>query len=284
MRLRYLFLLFLFLPACKDKHDGEEYLARVGDRTLTVQDIKPTLDATAYHQDSSEALQQIVEGWVKDELIAQEAIRSGMRNDTEVQRLLAENERQVLVSAFINRLIQKNLPTPTDEEIEAYYAQNLEQLVLRDDYLRVRYMSTSSSTTAEEVRSSLAEATVAGTVEVLWPDLVNSHAQDPEGSLLLSQQFHPKSILFQSTQLNVTVNNLEVNQISGVLREGDTYHIIQLADIRQAGTVPELDWIKEELKQRLTIDTRKQLIARQVQRLRTEALAQEDLEIRYLDE
>ena len=284
MFLRYLLFALLLLPACKGNPTDEEYLARVGDRTLTAQDIKPSLDATAYLQDSSEALQQIVEGWVKDELIAQEAIRRGIRNDTDVQKLLEETERQVLVSAFINKLIQDNLPLPSDEEVEAYYAQNLEQLALRDDYLRIRYISTGSMENANQVRQTLRDATVEGTVEVIWPDLVEEYAKDQDASLILAKQFHPKSVLFTSAQLNAIVNNLAVNQISAVYQEGDVYHVIQMADTRPAGTIPELDLIREEIKERLTIDTRKQLIARQVQRLRTEALAQEDLEIRYLDE
>jgi len=284
MFLRYLLFALLLLPACKGNPTDEEYLARVGERTLTAQDIKPSLDATAYQQDSSEALQQIVEGWVKDELIAQEAIRRGLRNDAEVQKLLEETERQVLVSAFINKLIQDNLPLPSDEEIEAYYAQNLEQLALRDDYLRIRYIGTNSMENANQVRLTLRDATVEGTVEVIWPDLVEEYAQDQEASLLLAKQFHPKSVLFTSAQLNAIVSNLDVNQISAIYQEGDMYHVIQMADTRQAGTIPELELIRDEIKERLTIDTRKQLIARQVQRLRTEALAQEDLEIRYLDE
>lgn len=284
MYLRYLFFVLILLPACNDNPSDEVYLARVGDETLTVQDIKPTLDATAYQQDSSEALQQIVEGWIKDELIAQEAIRRGMRNDAEVQRLLIENERQVLVSAFINRLFQENLPEPSQEEIEAYYAQNLEQLALRDDYLRIRYISTSSREAAEQVRVILRDATVEGTMDVIWTDLVNEYAQEADASLLLAEQFHPKAILFRSAQLSAIVSNLDVNQISAIHQEEGAFHVIQMAEIKSAGTIPDLDLIKDELKERLTIDTRKQLIARQVQRLRTEALAQEDLEIRYMDE
>ena len=284
MDIRYLLLLPVFLLGCNGGPADDNYLARVGDRTLTVQDIDPTLDASLLLKDSSETLHQIIEGWVKDELIAQEAIRQGLRNDSEVQRLLAENERQVLVSAFLSKLFTENLPEPTEEEIEAYYAQNVEQLALRDDYLRVRYLSTASLQEANEVQNRLRDATVSGNVETAWPELVDAYAREPDISMSLSAQYYPKNVLFSSPQLKAVVNELTLNQISSVLSEGDAYHIIQLADSRPAGTTPELSWIKEELKQRLTIDTRKQLIARQVQRLRTEALAQEDLEIKYMEE
>ena len=284
MDFRYLLLSLAFLAACNGGPTDDNYLARVGDRTLSLNDVDPTLNASALQVDSSETMHQIVEGWVKDELIAQEAIRQGLQNDSEVQRLLAENERQVLVNAFLKKLFKENPPEPTDEEIEAYYAQNVDQLSLRDDYLRVRYISTSSMQEASEARNLMRDATAAGTIESTWVQIVESYASEPDISLSLSAQFYPKGVLFSSPRLRDMVNALGVNQISAVLEEGGVYHVIQLADSRPAGTRPELSWIQDELKQRLTIDTRKQLIARQVQRLRTEALAQEDLEIRYMEE
>ena len=274
----------LLLLSCNSNGTDGDYLARVGSQKLTRQEVEETFGTLALRLDSSDALQQVVEGWVKDELIAQEAIRRGLRNDAEVQQLLAENERQVLVSAFITKLFQENSPEPTEEEIEAYYAQNVDQLLLREDYLRVRYLNTTSRARAEEVRTQLIDATVAGSADSLWPSLVERYAIDQEVALTLSSNYYPASLLFTSARLKAEANQLVDNQISGVIEEGDSFHVIQLAQKRIAGTRPELAWIQEEIKQRLMIDARKQMIARQVQRLRTEALAQEDLEIRYLEE
>ena len=279
-----LLLPLILVASCSRSSTNDDYLARVGNQVLTVQTIESTIGAVSMAQDSSETMQQIVEGWIKDELIAQEAIRQGLRNDAEVQRLIAESERQVLVSAFLNKLFLDNTPEPSEEEIESYYAQNIDQLTLRDDYLRVRYLSTSTQNRANQVRILLRDATAAGKVDSLWPSLVNQFAVEKEISLTLSENLYPSGLLFSSARLKDMVNQLAVNQISGVIEESEMYHVVQLAEKRPAGTTPELSWIKEELTERLIIDARKQMVARQVQRLRTEALAQEDLEIRYLDE
>jgi hypothetical protein len=58
------------------------------------------------------------------------------------------------------------------------------------------------------------------------------------------------------------------------------FHVVQLVERIPARTIPEPAWIEDELVRRLVIQGRKQLYARQVQRLRNEALAREDLEIR----
>lgn len=280
-----LLLVSLFLiTSCNEDTTEVEYIARVGDRMLTEDDLTISLDALAAGQDTAEALQQIVEEWVKNELIAQEAARKGLRNDEEVQRLLEANERSVMVSTYWSKMFQDDPNEPTFEEIEAYYAQHADQLKLLDNYLRVRYLSTDDATKANEVRALLRDATVAGTVDSLWPSIVDRYASDAAASLTLASNYYPESVLFSSTRLRDAVNQLNPNQISNIINEGNAYHVVQLAARRAKGTTPELGWIEGELKQRLTIESRKQMIARQVQRLRTEALAREDLEIRYLNE
>ncbi len=273
----------LGLTACKEKHEDVEYIARVGDQLLTKDDLGPMFEVFPLGLDSSEAMEQIAEEWVKNELIAQEAIRRGLRNDVEVQRLLEENERSVLVSTFVSRLFQEEPLDPSREEVEAYYAQNVDQLALREDYIRVRYLTTRDAAQAEQARLLLRDATVAGKADSLWPSLLDRYALDKNASSMLSNTFYPRSVLFPSAQLREMVARLNVNQISPVIQEGENFHFVQVAERRNAGAVPELSWIESELKQRLTIEARKQMLARQVQRLRTEALAREDLEIKYLD-
>lgn len=279
-----LFVCTLAFLGCKEELPQVEYIARVGDQLLTKEDLGPLFDTFSLGQDTSEALEQIAEEWVKNELIAQEAIRRGLRNDEEVKRLLEENERSVLVSAFVSRLFQEETLDPTEEEIEAYYAQNATQLALREDYIRVRYLRAESISQAEQARLLLRDATVEGKADSLWPTIINRFASDQDASIMLSSKFYPRSILFPTAQLREMVARLNLNQISPVIEEAGEYHIVQVAERRSAGEIPELTWIEEELKQRLTIEARKQMLARQVQRLRTEALAREDLEIKYLNE
>lgn len=279
-----LLALVFVLSACKKEQENVDYIARVGDRLLTQEDLGPLFQVFAVGQDSSEALEQIAEEWVKNELITQEAIRRGLRNDEEVLQLLVENERSLLVSTFVSRLYQDESLDPSEEEIEAYYAQNVDQLALREDYVRVRYLANSDAAKVEQARLLLRDATVAGKADSLWPSLVNRFANDQAAAVMLSSRFYPRSILFPSAQLREMVTRLNLNQISPVIEDAGEFHVVQVAERRNAGQIPELSWIEDELKQRLTIEARKQMLARQVQRLRTEALAREDLEIKYLNE
>ena len=270
----------VFATACESSETEIDFVARVGDQYLTREDLNLSQDASN-GQDSTETLNQIVEEWIKNELLAQEAIRSGLRNDSEVKRLLEDNERSVLVSSFLARLFQEEPLDPTEEELEAYYAQHAQQLALREDYLRVRYLKTKDAAKANQVRIQLRDATISGKADSLWSSLAEQNSDDPEASLRIASRFYPKSLLFPSTVLREALGQLALSQISPVIEDGDSFHVMQVAEIRPTGTIPELEWIEEELTQRLTIESRKQMIARQVQRLRTEALAREELEISY---
>jgi len=58
------------------------------------------------------------------------------------------------------------------------------------------------------------------------------------------------------------------------------YHVVQLVERIPIGTTPAVSLLEDQLRARIAIENRKQLYARQVQRLRNEALAREELDVR----
>ncbi|MEO1478065.1 MAG: peptidyl-prolyl cis-trans isomerase, partial [Bacteroidota bacterium] len=69
------------------------------------------------------------------------------------------------------------------------------------------------------------------------------------------------------------------SQIAPVLELGDQYHVFQVVDRADAGTLPELGWIEEDLRRQMLIDARRQLISREVQALKSEAQASGALDL-----
>ena len=264
---------------CGVNHSEVDYVARVGNRVLTQDELHASMQLLHVGLDSIEARQQIIGEWVTNELMAQEAVRRGLRSDPEVQRLLEENERSVLISALMNDFLAIESIAPTRGDIEAYFAQHQERLLLREDYIRVRYLSTQRGDEAARVRDQLRDATVAGSADSAWTALVSRYAADAEASTRIAANYYPQSRIFPIQSLHDVLTQLERNQIV-VLEERGTFHLVQLVDRRPAGSLPEIDWVRDEIMERIIIEHRKQMIARQVQRLRTEAQARENLEIK----
>lgn len=270
----------LLSAGCDQQEDPETYVARVGDRYLMQEDVERQLDALPARPDSAVARQQIIEQWVTNELLYQEADRRGLREDEEVQRQLEESERNVLVNALISEMYEESEITPTPAEMQSYYERHKEQLRLRESFVRVRYVETDTREEAEQARSAIQEATIAERDSV-WESVVAHLANDPELATDVSKDFYPESRIFAGKPvLRDALNGLLDGQTAPILETDSTFVVMQLAQRVPAQTIPQPEWIEEELARRLIIQGRKQLYARQVQRLRNEALAREDLEIK----
>lgn len=265
---------------CTNEASDPEYIARVGENYLMHADVRRALANLPVPQDSTDARQQIIEQWVTNELLFQEASRRGLRSDPEVQRLLEDSERSVLVNALIARMYEENEATPSTADMQAYYEAHKEQLRLRENFVHVRYLEASTEAEASEARAALlgAEASVRDSV---WSQMISRFAVDPSSAAELSSDYYPERRLFaMQAPLHDALAALDVGQTAPVISSDSTFHVLQLVDRLPPGTIPQMSWIEDELVRRLTIQGRKQLYSRQVQRLRNEALAREDLEVK----
>ncbi|ARA92206.1 hypothetical protein AWN76_002785 [Rhodothermaceae bacterium RA] len=276
-------LLASLLPAggCGRSEPPRDYLARVGDAYLTEADLAAALEGLNPGEDSSYVRQQIIEQWITNELLYQEARRRGLADDEEVRRLLQENERSVLISALLARLYDEAPAEPSPEEIQAYFERNKEQLRLREPFVQVYYLFTPAEDSARTARSRMQQALSAGTLEAEWPALAARFSADAALSLELAATLYPEARLFSvSPAVLERLQRMREGELSPVLATDEAYHVVYLARRVPAGTIPELAWVEDEVRQRLVIQTRKQMYARQVQRLRNEAMARESLDLR----
>ena len=256
-------------------------MARVGDQYLTREEVDALLEAVPAGQDSAAVQEQFVRQWTTQALLYWEAERRGLGNNPDVQRRLRENERSVLVSALLDELYREASEPAEPAAIQSYFEQHQEQLRLREPFVRVRYLAAASADEAGEARQQIQQAAPA-TADSLWQALVRRFATDAEAALALSGTHYPEQRLFaRQPALQEALSGLEPGEAAPVLAQGDSlFYVLQLVDRVPAGTVPELAWVEGELQQHLAIETRKQMLERQVQRLRNEALAREELEIR----
>ncbi len=272
--------LLVLLVGCDDQEARPAYVARVGDQYLLEDDLQRALDKLPARQDSADARRQIVEQWVTTAVLHQEALRRGLQQDAEVQRELNDSERSVLVNSLVTRMYEENDVSPSPAEMQSYFERHKEQLRLRESFVRVRYLETETRTKAEQARRALQQASVADRDSV-YLETAEQLAARPSFATEISSSYHPESRLFGEKPLvREALDGLADGQTAPIVEVDSIFHVIQLADRVPSGTIPEPEWIEDELVRRLIIQGRKQLYARQVQRLRNEALAREDLEVK----
>ncbi|MGB0649295.1 MAG: peptidyl-prolyl cis-trans isomerase [Rhodothermales bacterium] len=267
-----LFFSLMLWAGCTSSLEPASYVARVGNSLLTQGEVNALIQDRPVFLDSVDAVSQIVEQWVTNELLYQEALSRGLRGDPDVQRLLADNERSVLIDALVSRVLAAEMNDGPDESaIQTYYEQHREKLALREPFVRVRHLIYENQDSAEAARAGLQAS-------LLSPVL-------PEGGRLASglsdDAFYPERQMFAATPgLGEVVANLDIGDVHDVFEMDSTFHVVQLMDRLETGAVPSIDMVRREIRDRVAIDIRKQLYARQVERLRTRALAREELEVR----
>ncbi len=270
------------LLGCEEPVVDEDYVARVGSSLLLRADLEEALSSLPPGRDSTEAVEQIVQQWVVNTLLEREARESGLLGDPDVQRLLQENERSVLVSAYIEKVYDENPVEPTPEEINRFFELNRDRLRLREGYVRVRYLANASRDSVRTARQELQRAMrSAANVDSVWQGIAERYAADAEASKALASNYFAESRLFASVPgIRDAVTSMAARQLSQVVKANGDYHFVQVVDRVPAGTVPRIGWIEEEISRQLILEQRKQTVARTVQNLRNLAVARNLLEIR----
>ncbi len=265
---------------CAQPASPDAFVARVDNAYLTEEEVSAALANLPQGLDSVETRRQFINQWVTNELLFQEALRSNLRSQEDVQRRLAESERAVLIDALVSQLFEQSSASTSQAEMTAYFELNKEQLRLREPFVRVRYLYTTDADSARLARRLLLQSSTA-TADSVWSALTQRFAQDPRVSQSLAANYIPESRLFmEQPVLRERLGQLNARQTAPLFESNGYTHLLQLTDRVAAGSLPELSWIEDQVRRQLTLDTRKQMYERQVQRLRTEALSREVLVVK----
>jgi len=279
--LSFVLIAIWFGYGCTRSPDMPDYVARVGEQYLLSEDVAASIESLPAGQDSAEARQQLVEQWITQTVLEQEARRRGLESEEDVRRQLYESERSVLVSTLISRLYDEEPVVPSAEDVRRYFELHKDRLRLREPYVRIRYLNAANRDSVNLARRLLQRAARTSNTDSLWMGIVQRFASDVDGSLALAERHSPESRLFpQFPEVRELVGRLRDAEISQVVQSRDVYHILQVVDRRQPGDLPEIEWIEAEVKREIVLEQRKQIFARRVQELRNRALARNQLEVR----
>lgn len=261
------------LFGCESDNAPPPHVARVGDHYLTQTKLERLLDGMGPVPDSTEARQQVIDQWIRRTLLLREAKQLNLEKDSEVKRKLKERRRSILVTAFKNRLFEDTEVEPSDEEVRTYFERHEDQLALREPYVRVRHLATNNQDSAQAVRRAIRRARDAD-VDSVWTQLGRRYARDPERALDLSARFLPERRLFaRLPAVQDALAALRDGQVAPIIEDNNHFHVLQLVRRISEGAEPKLRWMESEIRRRLRIRNRKQMYAREVERLRNEAKA-----------
>ena len=124
-------------------------VARVGNNLLNRGDIA---NLGVARSDSAEVAEKFVLNWIKKELLVQKASQENNIDLSEIEQKVDDYRYALISFEYQKLIIQQQLNTEvSDEEIEAYYLNNKNSFVLRQNILRGRYLKLNQE--AQKIRA-----------------------------------------------------------------------------------------------------------------------------------
>lgn len=147
-----IFVSFLMLASC---NNGKVVVAEVGGKVLYDTDVPDIFPEGISYEDSISLLVTYTNSWVRRQLILSEAETSLKDKEKNVARQLEDYRTSLLIYRYEQEYVNRSLDTlVTQDEIQAFYGENKENLKLSNPLAKVVFIKiATSSPSLEEVEA-----------------------------------------------------------------------------------------------------------------------------------
>jgi len=114
-----LLLTLLAFSGCKSKEMEEDYIARVNEEQLSIEEFKASFSESEWGSMDDRAKEKFVDEWVDLTLLAQECDRQGISELPIIQERIKHSVKKIKANTLIAAEL-RNLPT-SEEELFSYY-------------------------------------------------------------------------------------------------------------------------------------------------------------------
>src|SRR4030066_1154764 len=131
-------LVVLILSGCSksDIAESSQVLAKVDDKEITTsyfeRQIKNLPESVQRLSLEGEGKRAILEGMINREILYKEAVKRGITKDAEIERRLEDMEKELVISAFIQREFGDKLMVE-DKEAQDYYNTHINEFKNREE-------------------------------------------------------------------------------------------------------------------------------------------------------
>jgi peptidyl-prolyl cis-trans isomerase C len=239
-------------------------IVRVGDAVLTGGDINRLVPEDEQIPLTFEERREFVRRWVDTEVLRQEAIRRGLKNDPYVDARLKELEQQFLADYLVFIELRKRTEV-SEQEIEAYYAAHEREY--QNEY-RVSQIVVGTPEEAGQVVELLKTRS--------WAWVANRYSNDASAKRGGDLGYLTKGNMIP--ELEAIVFDMKPGDVSGIVKTDFGYHLFRLEDVREASVALGIDDVREQIMNTLMLEKRKRAYREFLDSLKAKA------DIRYKDE
>jgi len=223
-----LLLVVLILSGCgkSDIAKSSQVLAKVDDKEITTsyfeRQIKNLPESVQRLSLEGKGKRAILEGMINREILYKEAVKKGINKDAEIKRKLEDMEKELVISAFIQREFGSRLMVE-DKEVQDYYNTHINEFKNREE-IRISQIVVPQEKEAGDILGKLKEGKDFGALAAEYS--VDKPTAPRKGDV---GYFTYKML---PAEIRDSVFGMRIGEISGPYKMPDGYEIYKITDRR----------------------------------------------------
>ena len=252
----------LSLSGCGKVAEKEVIFASIGDTKITVSDFNERVSnlPARYQELVRRRKSAYILELINDTLLYQEALRNNLHKDREVQKVVEEARKKILIARLLKDKVDDTI-TISDEEITGFYDANTDKYMTAE-VMRVSHILVPSR---EEAKNILAELNGGKNFE----DLARAKSVDPTAQQGGDIGYFPKGQLM--SEFEDACGRLDIDETSDVVKTKLGYHVIKLTDRKKPKQRP-IEQVSDNIRSRIYTVKRQKIFNELLDRLRKETV------------
>jgi peptidyl-prolyl cis-trans isomerase C len=213
-------------------------VGEVGGTTITLEEVDKDIPAQLRGTISIAQKREVVERWVEEELLYQEALRRGIDREPKSSALLEKVRRDILIGSLLERE-SKAETAITEERIARYYDEHRDQFIRHEPEIWVRHVLVETRAEALNVRRRIVKGESFDTVARC--ESIEAESAANGGDLGYVSEEICDAAFWEA------ICSMKTGQLSGPILTDMGYHIVEVRGKMDKGTTRELDLVRSEI-------------------------------------
>ena len=236
------------LSSCEKEPETKKYVARVNDSFLTEEEI--LINDSLF--DGGLSRNELIRNWVEKELLYQEALKLGIANSEEFNKIIDNSRRELASSMVLNKYLESNLGRPSRAELQKFYSDHQNEFRADDNIYVYDIAIFSDENAAINFRTKL--------IETNWDKTITSVKNDKTLIEYRTSYVLTASEIYPIRLLNL-IEELNFGEVSIVLEEKpQKFLVVRLLQKYEKDSKPPFDIIADNVEARYIADRRDQIL------------------------
>ena len=230
-------------------------VAQVDRAILRDEDLRRLIPPELRDGVTGSEIAEIVDAWIRTELLYQKAVRDGLDQDAALQQRIHDLQRQLLADELLQRELAQRIRV-TNEEIQAYYAAN------RDIYtqeVQIHHIVLNTPEEAEEVLQLVRAGSD-------FNAMARQFSIDASGTRGGDLGFLGKGAM--NPAFEPVVFKLNLHEVYGPLESAFGFHLVKVVARRNAAQPLTIEDARDEILQVLLLERQQAAYAALIAELR----------------